>query len=224
MWRGQSKIGERMVVIFGTIGSNPKVLIPTIRARDNVEKVVYYYARDTEREKVSEKASRVVQEYCERKKIKYEPRMIENASDLLKIAKKIRADLSMQKAQKNEIVFNVTGGTKVMCAAALLACILEGVNAVYVNEDTKEELELPVIPYEYKHNLSKGQKKILQAIHALGRNCTLTELVKQTNLKKSTISYHISKLRRMGLVEIREGEDLREKYINVQPATELMLE
>ncbi len=213
-----------MVVIFGTVGSNPKVLIPTLRVREDIEKVVYYFAKDDEREKVSEKTAKVLQEYCERRMIKYEAKALDSSVDLLKIAKKIRTDLSQYKSRDSDIVFNVTGGTKVMASAALLACILEGIHAVYVNEDTKDEVELPLILYEYKSNLSNAQRKILEAVHRLGNNCNLTEISNDTKLKKSTLSYHIAGLKRMGLISIEESADLREKRIKILPAVEIMLD
>ncbi len=51
-------------------------------------------------------------------------------------------------------MFNVAGGTRIMSACALLVCTLEGVNCVYVHDDTLEEIPLPMLQIRYSDVLT----------------------------------------------------------------------
>jgi len=72
---------------------------------------------------------------------------IPDAFDLLQAARAMRTEVRTLRKKGEEIaVFNIAGGTKMMSAAALLICAMEGLNSVYVHDETYQEI--PFAPPE----------------------------------------------------------------------------
>ena len=208
-----------MVTIFATLGWEPKSVIPSLKIRDNVEKLIVYYSPDKKGESACEK----LWGYCSSIKLPLKSVKLENQFDLIKTAKEIRKDL--RKYSGKDIVFNITGGTKVMSSAALLACILEAVPAVYCNEKTGKEETLPLLQIRYKDFLTKPQKNILTVIKQLGGECNAVDIAKETGLRKATVSHHIKQLEDMGLVVVETSKkDSRKKSVKRLESVELLLE
>lgn len=207
-----------MVVIFGTLGWEPKALIPSIKTRDNVEKLVVYHSPD----KKGVKAYQQLWEYCGGIALPVEPYKLEDQFDLVKTAERIRKDLKAHTGK--DVVFNVTGGTKVMASAALLACILEGVPVVYCNERTGAEMTLPLLQIKYEEFLTKPQKRVLQAIKGLGDACNAIDIANKTGLKKPTVSHHVKELEAKGLITVEPTKkDSRKKLIKLVESVNLLL-
>lgn len=208
-----------MVTIFATLGWEPKSVIPSLKIRDNVEKLIVYHSPDKKGEYAYEK----LWGYCSSIKLPLTPVKLRDQFDLIKTAKEIRKEL--RKYAGKEIIFNITGGTKVMSSAALLACILEAVPAVYCNENTGKEEALPLLQIRYKDFLTKPQKNILMIIKQLGGECNAVDIAKETGLRKATVSHHIKQLEEMGLVVVETSKkDSRKKSVKLLESVELLLE
>ena len=207
-----------MVTIFATLGWEPKSVIPSLKIRDNVEKLVVYYSLDMRGEKAYQK----LWEYCGSINLALKPVKLKDQFDLIKIANKIRKDIKTYAGK--EIIFNITGGTKVMSSAALLACIMEGIPAVYCNEKTGMEESLPLMQIKYEDFLSTPQKRILRIIKELGENCTAVMIAEKANLRKATVSHHVKELENRGLVIIETSkEDSRKKYLKLAESVALLI-
>lgn len=207
-----------MVTIFATLGWEPKSVIPSIKSRDNVEELIVYCSPD----KKGEAAWQKLWEYCSSIDLSVKPVKLKDQFDLIKIANEIRKDL--KKCSGKDVIFNITGGTKVMSSAALLACILEGIPAVYCNEKTGKEEPLPLMQIKYEDFLSEQQKKILKIIKELGENCTAVGVAKKANLKKATVAHHAKELADRGLISIETSkEDSRKKYLKLVESVELLV-
>jgi hypothetical protein len=130
------------------------------------------------------------------------------------ILKAKKADSTLS---KDDFVINITGGTKLMVAAASTAAFLSGSKLYYVMDSAKYRGEQPVkeLPLPKRsENDSKGNKSkttaiILEKIKKL-RKCTyqmlLEEVRKDTRLpKKQRIEYHLRKLRENELIKVTQG-------------------
>jgi Family of unknown function (DUF6293) len=118
---------------------------------------------------------------------------------------------------KRDFAINITGGTKLMVAAASTAAYLAGSRVLYVREPSKyrgddlvKELPMPIQPEnDNRGNTSKTTTIILEKIRKFGK-CTnqmlLDEVQKDPRLKKSQrIEYHLKKLEEYNLISIRIG-------------------
>ena len=130
------------------------------------------------------------------------------------ISKEKKANPSLT---KKDFAINITGGTKLMVAAASTAAYLAGARVYYVMESSKhrgedlvKELPMPVRPEDDSHgNTSKTTAIILQKIKKLGK-CTnamlLDEVRKDRRLKKNQrIEYSLNKLEENNLISITLG-------------------
>jgi DNA-binding MarR family transcriptional regulator len=212
-----------MSIVFGTLGYRPQSLIPTIKATENVERVVFYFGGDQQAWKAKEE----VVNYCKNLRIPVDAIELSDVFDLMGIAKRIRADIREWKKRGAKIaIFNIAGGTRPTSSAALLACILEGIPTVYVHDVTYDEITLPLLKIEYTKVLSAKERKILDAIRKAQAKRPLSEveLARQFGVTKATMNYHVKQLLKKGAIAITpDPEDTRRKQLTIEPTIELLL-
>lgn len=203
--------------VYGTLGFTPNKFLPTLRGRPDVSRAVVFHDAHPD----SKAAARDVAEYCKELGVRFEPIEVD-AFDMVACAAAMQAKVRTRKS--DDITFNVTGGTKVLNAAAVLTCILEGVPAVYLHEETGQEIPLPLITVRYEKLLSRPQGKVLRFIID-NPGCVLKELVAKGPLSKPTMSHHVKELVDYGLVERRpDAKDGRLRRLHAIPSARLLLD
>jgi DNA-binding MarR family transcriptional regulator len=216
-------IGERMNVVFGTLGWRPHSLVPTLKATPDVAKLIFYHSDHPD----TLKARDSVVDYCESMGIAVRPVELTDAFNFLETAKRIREDVRAEKEAGNQVsIFNIGGGTRLTSSAALLVCILEGIPATYRHDETGEEIRLPLLRIEYSAALSDMQRKVLAHLVDHGNeDLNETALASAMGLHKATINHHVKELVRKGVVEVAvDPGDARSRIVRAAPAAELLLE
>ncbi|HNU35868.1 MAG TPA: MarR family transcriptional regulator [Methanomassiliicoccales archaeon] len=212
-----------MVAILGTLGFRAKSLLPTLESTPGVDKVVVF-CNDHPR---ALEALTEVQEVCTIMDIRIDRVAIPDAFDLLQAAKAMRSQVRQLKNDGQEIaVFNIAGGTKMMSAAALLVCAMEGLNSVYVHDETYREIPLPLLKVDYSQLLTTAQKEILMFLwRNRAQPMTQVEIAQGMGKHKATINHHIQVLEGKNILHLVEDpRDRRKKVVRVYDALELMLE
>jgi len=211
-----------MVAILGTLGFRPESLIPTIKSCEGVTNVVVFISPHQNSKTAAEK----VKEFCTALEIELEIATIPDAFDLLKISERIQDSVLELKKQGKEIaVFNIAGGTRVMSSAALLICIIEGLNAVYVHDDTGAEIPLPSLHIRYSDVLTEMERQVLLFLLSHPDNeLSQRDVAEGMGLHKATINHHIKTLLDKGAVRLvpRKG-DKRTKVIKADESMRLLL-
>ncbi len=201
--------------IFGTLGFTPNKFLPTLREHDNVEKAVVFHNNNQK----SQAAANEIDSYCRDVGIPY-TQLAVDAFDLIECASAMQQEI--RRTRDDSVLFNVTGGTKVLTAAAILTCILEGVRAVYVHEETNEEVPLPLLTAPYEDLLTEPQRLVLQHV-AAHPGCSQGDLCNALELTKPTVSHHISRLVTHGLlVQMNDPQDARRKSLHMIPSARLL--
>lgn len=150
---------------------------------------------------------------------------LSDAFDLIDIATRIRADVRREKASGAGVRFNIAGGTRLMSSAALLVCILEGVPATYVHDETHKEIPLPLLRMTYGDHLTPKQRAVLSfLVENRERAYTETALAKALGVHKATMNHHLRELGAKGAIErVRDPDDARALQIRAAPGMELLL-
>ena len=150
---------------------------------------------------------------------------LSDAFDLIEIATRIRADVRREKASGAAVRFNIAGGTRLMSSAALLVCILEGVPATYVHDETHKEIPLPLLRMTYGDHLTARQREVLGfLVENRERAYTETALAKALGVHKATMNHHLRELGAKGAIErARDPGDARALLIRAAPGMELLL-
>src|SRR5439155_1030304 len=130
-----------MTVLFGTLGWRPQSLLPSIRSTSHLDRVAFYHSDHAK----SRDARAKVVDFCRGLGVPCTAVEVSDAYDLLQVAGQIRADVRKEKSAGMDLRFNIAGGTRLMSSAALLVCILEGIPATYVHDETYRELALPLL-------------------------------------------------------------------------------
>jgi CRISPR locus-related DNA-binding protein len=211
-----------MVVILGTLGHHPETLMPTIRSTKGIEEVVAFHS-DHE---ASMKAVEEVRSTCRMMDVAFSPRLIPDAFDLVSTAMEIqKAIVELRAGGKQIAVFNIAGGTRIMSASALLVCTLEGLNAVYVHDDSHKEMPLPLLQIKYSNILTDQEKLILRfLLERTGEEVTQRDLASGLHLHKATINHHVQQLVAKRAVRLEEKiGDRRVRLIKVEESMALLL-
>ncbi|MCG7845059.1 MAG: MarR family transcriptional regulator, partial [Methanomassiliicoccales archaeon] len=187
-----------MVAILGTLGFRAHSLLPTLESTPSVEQAVVF-CNDHPR---ALKALTEVSEVCSIMGIELKRVCIPDAFDLIQAAKAMRAEVRAIRQRAVEIaVFNIAGGTKMMSAAALLVCAMEGLNSVYVHDETYREIPLPLLKVDYSQLLSPAQREMLTFLwRNRERPMTQVEIAQGMGKHKATINHHIQILEAKGIV------------------------
>jgi len=150
---------------------------------------------------------------------------LDDAFNLLEIAERMRADVRRERSAGATVRFNIAGGTRLMSSAALLACILEGIPATYVHDDTYEEIPLPLLRIAYGERLTPKQREVLGfLVKNRERSFTETALAKALGVHKATMNHHVRELGMRGAIErVRDPDDGRALLIRAAPGMELLL-
>jgi DNA-binding MarR family transcriptional regulator len=212
-----------MVAILGTLGFRARSLLPTIESTPSLERAVVF-CNDHPR---ALEALAEVDSVCTIMGIELRQVAIPDAFDLLQAARAMRTEVRTLRRKGEEIaVFNIAGGTKMMSAAALLICAMEGLNSVYVHDETYQEIPLPLLKVDYSNLLTPAQKEVLTFIWKnRSRPMTQMEIAKGMGRHKATVNHHIQVLEGKGILHLTEdAADRRRKVVTVDDALELMME
>ena len=211
-----------MVVILGTLGHHPETLLPTIRSTKGIDEVVAFHSDHAD----SMKAVDEIRRTCQMMEVAFSPRPIPDAFDLVSTAMEIqRTILELRTANKQIAVFNIAGGTRIMSASALLVCTLEGLNAVYVHDDSHKEIPLPLLQIKYSDILTDQEKTILRfLLDKKGVEVTQRDLARELHLHKATVNHHVQQLIDKRAVRLEEkAGDKRVRLIKVEDSMALLL-
>lgn len=145
-----------------------------------------------------------------------------DAFDLIEDTVRIRQEIA--KHDRTQLICKLTPGGGTLSAAALLACILEGVPCSYVRDGTDEEFRLPLLQVQYGQFINDKQRRVLDAIQTFKGSCRQSDLVRATKLSKPNINHHVVRLVKLGLIELQvDANDRRCRNIQLMPATSLLL-
>jgi CRISPR locus-related DNA-binding protein len=208
-----------MVIVFGTLGYEPKSLLPSLR-REGVEKLVFFAS--TGEIKVDKAAFRV-EDHCGKADIDVVRVPVEKPYDLEYVTRLINSRL--RKFPDKEIIFNITGGTKVMASAALIVCFLKGIPTEYAKEGTDELIRLPLMKIGPKNQITRTQLKIVRYILSRkNKRCLSRDIMKALKKQKSTISTHLQSLKKKGLINVeRDPQNSSRNMVSALPSLDILM-
>ena len=210
-----------MTVLFGTLGWRPQSLLPSIRSTENLERVVFYHSDHAK----SREARAKVMEFCRSLGVAASAVEVSDAFDLLQVAGEIRADIRKERAAGSDLRFNIAGGTRLMSSAALLVCILEGIPATYVHDETYQEIPLPLLRISYGEGLTARQREVLSfLVRNRDKDFTETALAKALGVHKATMNHHVRELEaKGGVARLADPKDARRLIVKPSPGMELLV-
>gem|GEM_PF-2790165 len=104
----------------------------------------------------------------------------------------------------SHISVNISGGTKLLATATLIACFNRGIKAYHCDSNGKKEIPL-INLYEFMENINRNDCKILQAAkNAIGYE----ELKKASKLSQSTFDKELRKLINCKWIKYEKTNDM----------------
>ena len=146
------------------------------------------------------------------------------------ILRTIQGERKKSGLTKNDFIINITGGTKLMVAAASTAAYLAGARVYYVmdsslyrGENLVKELPMPVRPEDdNKGNTSRTTAIVLEIIKKLGKcnnQMLIEKMRKDSRLKPNQrLEHHLTKLIENNLISITVGWEKPSKNLRTGKA------
>lgn len=217
-----------MVVLFATLGFTPQAVIPALKHIGDLERVVVFHSHD----KRSRDAKEEVRKSCESIGVDFSSYEMKDVYSITDSVSEMSSVIKEYNAR--DVIFNITGGTKMMASAALLLCVMKGIKAIYVRETDGKVLDAPLLRMSYSDVLTNREKETLREIASIyERNADkeknrldLSVVYKTLEKKnaKSVIAGRLSKLERLSLIETYPDEkNGRKKYLVLKDAARLYL-
>ena len=213
-----------MVTLLSTLGFTPDKLLPAVIDQGGVRKLIIYYApgeTDAKEKKAADALARVLDRLKD-SRLKIEKARLPHPWRVPEMLERFLDDIRREVPQ--HCVFNLTGGTKAMAVAATLACVLTGVRAVYVPEESEDPapIDLPLPRLLLKPVLTPQRIKVLRAL--AGREySSQRELAKAVRMAESTVFYHLTQLRAAGAVVTSKPEGARSLSLRITDVGRMLL-
>lgn len=217
--------------LFATIGYEPRSILPTILAH-YVKHVILFHFDDGE-PREARAAARKLAKDLKALDVSCEPVELQDGFDfarcldeILHQAKRVQGDPG------SDLIFDITGGTKVTALAAFSVAWILGKPVVY-NVESRPDAPNVRIPIEgLQDHASVGPKteEVLRALLAMPpdargeRSASPAELQGSVRLKRaSTVVFHVNRLEKMGaLRRVREESDHKQVRYTATPAARVL--
>lgn len=192
-----------MTVLLGTLGFTPGKFLGAIKTLSGITRVVFYTAHTDRAEDRarSEKAVAEVKRTLTIMSVPFQHVPLSDPFDFGAFLTRFLEDI--KKTRSEDVVFNLTGGTKPMAVAATVACMVLGVPAYYVPEEQalEQAIELPIFRIRYSNVLTTKEYKILEVIRDTQPG-SLGDLAELVEIEPSTLSGHLRKLEKAAAVRL----------------------
>lgn len=202
-----------MKIVLATIGKTAEAVRPTLRHEAPLDRVVLVRYGEHKRLKLGTERTRKM---FKNAGIQVRVVELEDGYDFAGVLKQVIEAVDQEERtlppprEDHEIVFDVTGGTKVMALAAFTAAWKLGKRVVYNDEtadEADEHVQLPVEGLRENGPLSETAMRILQYVQEVHRPVSLADAVSAVAAKKeaararSVVAYHLDRLAQRGIME-----------------------
>lgn len=213
-------------VIMGTLGWHIGYLQPAI---DRVEEpdilhFFYGYIDKEEEKKKTIKTMHEMEDACKKYQLDCNPQKVDDIFDFKGMVNKFKNDIDFYRDQGDTIeLFNITGGTKPMCAAALFVCMLKNIPPLYIHEKSSEPIDIPLLKTDFLGSVPKAEREIAEKVLEL-RDPELTnvKLAEIMGKSPSTTNIQVKKLIKKGILRQEQNKDGKSKNILPTDSIELL--
>ena len=221
-----------MVTLLATLGFEPSSILPTVKARNVTRTVVFHYGEGDDGK--SERAVKAVAKALASFDVTCKPVKLRDGYDFASCLEDILAharQAEQEEGRAGDLVFDITGGTKVMALAGFSVAWILGKPVAY-NIETREKnahAHLPIEGLQDHANVGPATERILRIILASppgrdGRPSTTPRELREAFKAKadSAINHHIDKLERMRAIQREYGETLKDVRYVATPAARVL--
>lgn len=220
-----------MATLLATIGYEPKSILPTILARGVRRVVVFHYDADKPGDALAAakklaKDVKTLDIACELVELSDGYDFAASLEEVLRHAKRA------QEQGAKDLLFDVTGGTKVMALASFSVAWILGKPVVYNVEAELDAptIDIPIEGLQDHANVGAKAEEVLRALLVMPadkdgeRGASPTELQAAVKLKHtSTVVFHVNRLEAMGAVRrVRGADDHKQVRYVATPAARVL--
>lgn len=127
--------------------------------------------------------------------------------------KKVTEILDIDTNNFQQVLMNISSGSKLLACAALSSAFISGITAFGMDDESGALSPMPILKLSYDELVSESKVKVLKAISSVGGIVeSLEQLEEITGYGKPLLSYHINGgknfkgLVSMGLLEVKRAE------------------
>ena len=201
-------------ILFVTVGESMEPIYEGFKRVKDID-IVYYLVSGKTRQ-FAEKLTKELSNIYKSNITEIDPMNLDVAINKL---------IEVQKNLRGNIIYNLSGATKVMVLACYIVACFKSHAAFYIfkkDNGNMEYVEVPILRFDLRNIIDKDKRKceILRLLS--NKPLPITELAMIMKLKKSTVSGHIDKLEENVFIE-REPIDKRSSKLKLTKTGEITL-
>lgn len=201
-----------MVTCFATLGHTAKLVLVPLRRAPAIKTLHVFYG--TPQQDDGKAALATVRSTCEGLGVKLVEHPIFDAFDYGNFVHAFsRALIALPK--RGRVIFNGSGGTRVMTMAATIFCFTHDVELHYYDEyDTPNGKVIPLQAFRNLDRLGTTSRTILRILQKQGPS-DMTSLASDMGLAASTVTGHVQTLQEYGTVRV--GKSGKRRVVSILP-------
>lgn len=204
-----------MVVVFATLGWTPGPVVAPLRGNTDISEFHVFFGPPGHPD--GKKALREVRTVCKTLGVPLHEHPVKDAFDYTAF---LKAFTDARQTTTDDILFNASGGTRIMVMAATIFCFSHDVPLHYHNEeDPRRNQVVPIRAWRTLPTLGNQPRAILGILQTRGRS-DMTSLGKELGLARSTVTEHVRLLARHGTVHVEQQG--KHRFVSITPALEDM--
>lgn len=207
-----------MTHIFATLGYTPEKVTHSITAEQDVERVVAFFGSRSNRG--TRAALARLGTACRGLGLQLDEREIGSSYDFVAAASAYRVEAA--RVEPAATLFNTSGGTGVMQAAAAFVCFTTGIRMVYYNVEEQRYVHMPAVRLREAVAVTPQQARVLEALAPDAGGARPADVARRLRISPSTLDYHLKRLHAAGLVAYAEGQGTRRARVVITDAARLL--
>jgi len=180
--------------LISTVGETEAPILEGIRFCGDIRRIILLSSKDTSQ--IAEKIAEKIQIYEVR-------HVLVDAFDFSDVVNKI---VEVSREQEGSLVFDITGGTKIMSSAAVFSASFLNAKVLYIQykNDKMSPLWVPVVRISLKDYLRPMLISLLKILSEKD-GISYKQIAKTIDLSVVAVSSNMEQLRAKGLVEVEKG-------------------
>lgn len=185
-----------MTILLATVGYTPEKVTHALTRESDVRSITLFYGSSGNR--ATARAVRAIRQACSPLDLPVKDVELGTAYDFTAAVLAYRREIRAHRDRP--LLFNLSGGTGVMQAAASFVCFTEGIPSVYYNREEKTYVRMPTLRLSPGEPLTPQQRRIVDLLLAAPHGLRAADIARRLRMSPSNLDYHLKRLREKDVV------------------------
>lgn len=208
-----------MRTILATVGYTPEKVTHSLPLEGPVGEIVAFFGSKANRGTTA--ALKTIRAACRSVGVAVAEVEIGSAYDFAGAVEAYRGEIPARRG--GDLLFNLSGGTGVMQAAAAFVCFTEGIPFSYYNREERRYVRSEALRLEPAGGISPQQRRVLDLLRQEPAGMRAADIARRLRLAPSTVDHHLKRLRGRRLVREKANDKTRRPLVVTTDLARLLM-